>query len=254
MFEVKTVNYNLKRVPENAEAYLSNLFFILYFLYIAKKGGKKIEKAELQKGIADIYERLLEEGRIDTIKVFNLPLYRYHYGHYNQAIETEYTNRLVKGNLVDYSPKNKYAYVLTQKALELMERYDNTVQTEDKNFIKNTIQDYTRKNFIADFGRLIHHSHEKKVIYNNEIKAIDDLPEDELKAVAYNASPQSVNFDDFRKGIKATIFPTDYLLKLNSLLEEAEMAANPIEPAEQQKILSELLYSTTNNQQGDNTA
>ncbi|MAG44828.1 hypothetical protein CL633_02975 [bacterium] len=245
MFEVKTVNYNLKLIPQKADAYLSDLFFILYFLYIANKKKKTIDKAGLQKGIAYIFEKLNNKNKADKIKVFNLPLYRYKHGDYNKSIDDVYANKLSKNDLLEIDGVN---YKLTNKAIELIQDFDKSEENEDKKIVDSIIKEYIDKNIGFSFSRVRLWSHSRKVLNNDNETTVDKLTNDERKAIAYNASPQKVNFDKFKKGRKATIFPTQYLLKLNSLFEEAEMAINPIEPAEQNTILSELLHSKTNNQ------
>jgi len=244
MFEVKDATYNLRQVPERADAYLSDLFFILYFLYVAHKANKTIDKVKLQKGIADVFEQLNNKDKADKIKVFNLPLYRYHYGDYNKSIQSEYANKLLKDDLIDEIGNN---YKLAPQALRLMKEFDASEASAEKVTVTSIIKNYIDKNVGLGFGRIVWRAHSRKIINNGKQTTVDKLENNEKRAIAYNASPEQANFDEFRKGRKATIFPTQYLLRLNSLLEEAEMAMSPINSTEQDAILSELLGNNETN-------
>ena len=97
VFKVIETKRDLRTPPKKSEAYLSDLFFVLYLIYLSKT----ITRINIQKGIVYVLEKLLEKNKLDDIKIFNLSFYRWGYGDYNKSISTNYLPELLKGGLIE---------------------------------------------------------------------------------------------------------------------------------------------------------
>jgi hypothetical protein len=215
VFKAIKTNRSLRIPPKKSEAYLSDLFFILYFIYLNK--DKTRSKVNIQKGIVYVLEKLLERGKLEDIKIFNLPFYRWQYGDYNKYIASGYLPELLGGNLIEEG-KNEYSYITTEKANKLLERFEKeNSSNENLSSIKEIINSYPNEN---GFIHAVRYSHNRKVKVGEEEKSVDSLPKDETVAIAYNSNPEN------QDGLKSNIFPTNYLLALNSLLEETKLEQN----------------------------
>ncbi|OGZ78710.1 MAG: hypothetical protein A2528_03355 [Candidatus Staskawiczbacteria bacterium RIFOXYD2_FULL_37_9] len=226
VFKAIKTNRSLRIPPKKSEAYLSDLFFILYFIYLNK--DKTRSKINIQKGIVYVLEKLLEKGKLDDIKVFNLPFYRWTFGDYNKYIATGYLPELMGGNLIDEG-EQPYNYKTTEKANKFLERFEKeNSSNEDLLLIKDIINSYPNEN---DFWKPFRFSHERKVKVGEQEKSVDSLEKDESIAIAYNSNPEDED------GSKSNIISTSYLLALNSLLEETKIG----QPKESDLITSEII-------------
>src|SRR3989339_418068 len=226
VFKAIKTNRSLRIPPKKSEAYLSDLFFILYFIYLNK--DKTRSKINIQKGIVYVLEKLLEKGKLDDIKVFNLPFYRWTFGDYNKYIATGYLPELMGGNLIDEG-EQPYNYKTTEKANKFLERFEKeNSSNEDLLLIKDIINSYPNEN---DFWKPFRFSHERKVKVGEQEKSVDSLEKDESIAIAYNSNPEDED------GSKSNIISTSYLLALNSLLEETKIR----QPKESDLITSEII-------------
>jgi len=182
----------------------------------------------IQKGIVYVLEKLLEKGKLDDIKVFNLPFYRWTFGDYNKYIATGYLPELMGGNLIDEG-EQPYNYKTTEKANKFLERFEKeNSSNEDLLLIKDIINSYPNEN---DFWKPFRFSHERKVKVGEQEKSVDSLEKDESIAIAYNSNPEDED------GSKSNIISTSYLLALNSLLEETKIG----QPKESDLITSEII-------------
>lgn len=237
MFETKRSDNSLQTLPNKAEAYLSDLFFILYFIHLAK-----VDQVNLHKGIVYVLEELGKKNKLDEIKFFNLSFYRYKFGDYNKAIPTEYIPALMRVDLIEESNiKGRAIYQTTKKASRLLEKYDKeNIHDEDVALVKQAIKDYTSP--LKEFFEAVRFSHGRTVLHNGIKKTVDDLEEDEHVAIAYNASPEMFNSEYSERGTKASIFPTSYLLALNSLLEENKIEKQQLQhTSETKEVVEELM-------------
>ena len=223
MFKVIKTEQSLKKPPRKAEAYLSDLFFILYFIYLHQKKNKKLDKINLQKGIVYILEELQKQGKIDEIKIFNLAFYPWLHGDYNKIISENYIPKLLRGSLIE---EEGVYYRTTGRAKKLLEMYEN--ENVDNQNLKtiNEIFDNYPEGLRGSFRKARQYSHGRKVLVNDKVKLIDDLvlreeedfSKNEHTATAYNSSPKKIK--ELEDGFKSNIVNTNYLLALNSLLEE----------------------------------
>lgn len=231
VFKVIETQRDLRTPPKKSEAYLSDLFFVLYLIYLSKT----ISKINIQKGIVYVLEKLLEKNKLDDIKIFNLSFYRWGYGDYNKCISTNYIPELLKGGLIDEVNKGKNEYTLTAKTEKLFKRYEKENASNEKLvLVREIIDTYPedRKGFPFPFR----YSHKRKVEYEGKELSVDDLEPDENKAIAYNTNPNDT------EGFKSNIVSTNYLLAISSLLEEGQSGQE--ESEEREKIVKKLFQKT----------
>jgi len=209
---------------------LSDLFFILYLIHISKT----ISKINIQKGIVYILEKLLEEKKLDDIKIFNLSFYRWKHGDYNRYISTDYIPELLRGGLIEEVDEAKNEYITTDRANRLLEQYEKENSSSKKLLLVKKIIDTYPKNR-RSFRFAFRYSHNRKVEYKGKKISVDDLESNERLAIAYNSNPDDV------EGFKSNIVSTDYLLALNSLLEEGKSEQEKEKsPEKQEEIIKEL--------------
>jgi len=230
VFKVVETQRDLRTPPKKSEAYLSDLFFVLYLIYLSKT----ISKINIQKCIVYVLEKLLEKNKLDDIKVFNLSFYRWGYGDYNKCISTDYIPELLRGGLIEEVDGDKNGYTLTAEAGKLFKRYEKENASNEKLLlVQEIIGTYPedRKGFLFPFG----YSHKRKVEYKGKELSIDDLEPDESKATAYNTNPNEI------EGFKSNIVSTNYLLALSSLLDGEQSKQEESEEQEERvkKILQE---------------
>ena len=102
MFEVVKKEYRLdSKLPKKAEAQLSDLFFLLYLLYLGTLKRIPISKYGINKCIADIFIALEKDHKLNNIKIFNIPLYKHQHGHCNEVIEKKYIKELLEAGLIE---------------------------------------------------------------------------------------------------------------------------------------------------------
>lgn len=232
VFKIIETKRNLCTPPKKTEAYLSDVFFILYLIYLSKK----MSRINIQKIIVYTLVKLLEKDKLNEIKIFNLPFYCWKYGDYNKCISTNYIPELLKGGLIEEVDGDKNEYISTNKAERLFKKYEEENITNKKLLLVKEIIDSYPKDRIS-FLNTFRASHKRKVEDNGKELSVDDLRPDEKKAIAYNSNPDNV------EGFKSNIVSTNYLLALGSLLEEEKPEERKESSEEQEKIVSGLLQA-----------
>jgi hypothetical protein len=228
MFKAINNDYLLdSRLPQKADAQLSDLFFLLYILYLGTLRRIPISKFGINKCIADIYIYLERQNKIDDIKIFNIPLYKHQYGHLNEVIEKKYINELLTTGLVKEG--GFHSYLLGDKAFKLMEQYDTNQNEENKKLIEGEMLIFMEKYLKDfDFGLLKGDSHKQKIEdLDGKTKTVHDLPIEKTKAIAYNSSFE--DFDKLKIGQVSSIIPTRFLTALSALLEEKDLETVPLD-------------------------
>jgi len=223
MFQAIKTKYSLDEfLPKKADAQLSDLFFILYVIYMGSLRRIPISIIGINKCIAEIVLYLEKERKLDEIKIFNVPFYKHQHGHCNEIIKEKYIQELLNAELIGSEPMYPHAYFLTDKSVELIEKYYSNVASENKKKIEKEIIkfiDVYMKDF--DFGILKKHFHNEYIKdINGKNRKIHTLPIEKEKAIAYNASPK--NFPKLEEGQASNIIPTEYLTALSVLLEKDE--------------------------------
>lgn len=239
MFKVIQKKYRLdSKLPEKAEAQLSDLFFLLYIFYIGTLKRIPISKYGINKCIADIFISLEKEGKLENIKVFNIPLYKHQHGHCNEIIEKKYIKELLQANLIKENPDD-YSYNIRKNAFELMERFSSDEESPKKEWVEKQIVNFIEKYLKDfDFGIIKNSSHQQKIKdINGKIRTVHELPIEKTKAIAYNSSPE--NFPELEKGQASNIIPIKFLTALSILLEEKEIESKIT--IEEEKYLEKML-------------
>lgn len=233
MFKTIDTGKDLNNLNLKAEAKLSDMFFLLYALYFFASHDVKISKIGIQKFITYLLDTLEKEGALDKNHYFNLPLYKWKFGTYNEAIKTRYINELIGGDLVKIDSIN---YLITNKGVEFIEEFiEHSDEKNDKiEFLEKTLTEFNSK-YLKDgdvFGKLKNYSHNIKVKFGNEIKKVDDLESKQSIAVMYNSI-------DFVDGKKSDLVPEEFLTKLSFIIQENKQL--PDDETDRDLILSQIL-------------
>lgn len=240
MFQAIRKEYSLdSKLPKKAEAQLSDLFFLLYIFYIGTLRRIPITKYGINKCIADIFLALEKEGKLDNIKVFNVPLYKHQYGHCNEIIEKKYINELLRAGLLKVKESPNHSYDISEEAFNLIEKFNSSEENTKKKWVEKQIINFIEKYLKAfDFGIIKNSFHGQKIIdIDGKIKTVHDLPIDKTEAIAYNSSPE--NFSKLEEGRISDIIPTKFLTALSILLEAKEV--EPEITIEEKKDLEKML-------------
>lgn len=233
MFQTIRAKNSLDEVKFKAEAQLSDMFFILYLLYQVSANELKISKYGINKLITYLLDDLEKNRLLEQNHYFNLPLYKWQHGTFNQAIENRYLKELTKGGLVKLDPTNAFTFFPTEKAIKFIEEYKNYIEKDEKVLRLDDIIDRFSEKYLAGyvhFGELKEYSHGIEVKSDNKVVTVHDLANDDSVAVVYNK-------EDFTTGKIADIVPQEFLTKLAFLIQENQQA---VEPVEQEKVLSEM--------------
>lgn len=217
MFKAIHSSESLRRLNLNAEAKLSDMFILLYALYLISANETKISKISIHKLITYVLETLEDNKKRAEIHLFNLPQYKWQYGTYNQSLETEYLNTLTSGLLIKRDPLNPLNYSLTEDGLKLIEEYiDRVPKNNNVDFFDDTVNKFS-DTYLRDFSfdKVRDYSHNIKISVDNSTKKVHDLDNNDKLAIIYNS-------EDFNNGKRADIIPPEFITKLSLLLEESK--------------------------------
>jgi hypothetical protein len=230
-----SVDYNLQDLTQTPEATLSDLFILLYSIYLLEESGALPSRLALNKLYPFIFQKLEEANKLNKIQIFNLPFYKMDEGHYNKAIREKYLKKLLKSKLI--KPMNDTSYGLTPKAAKMIKDYvdDKRIRKSREQF-KKIVNDYSKtflygKKYQEIFLNLKGYSHNTAIEDEGKKISVHDLPKTDFKAIAYN-SP------DFKTGKVSNIVPEEYLEIL------AHEMQSSIEINEKDKQLAKKLLST----------
>lgn len=215
------VGYNLQNITQTPSAHLSDLFILLYTIFLIEEAGGVASKIALNKIFPFVFDHLEKIGKIEEIKIFNLPFYKMQYGHYNKSLVEKYLKELERADLVKSRDKRTNYYELTTRTESFLKKYRSTVRSKatDKIFFEDLVTAFTlgylkNASSIKVFETLKKLSHTMLVKDNGQIKSVGQLPTDDNKAVSYNNK-------NFRKGEPSNIVPHPYLTLLANELQQA---------------------------------
>lgn len=215
--KVLKVNYNLQNLTQKPEAHLSDLFILLYSMFLIEKQGGKSSRYVLNKLFPFIFQKLEEKNELKKIFIFNLPFYKMKGGHYNKSLWNKYLKKLERAGLII---ENKEAsYTISKQAKTLMEDFVKNERTSDKDrkfeeLIKEFFKKYLEGNNYNEIYKVLNaFSHTTLVEENGQQIRVDDLEISDYKAIAYNN-------EDFQKGKRSSIVPEKYLTLLAYKLKE----------------------------------
>lgn len=212
-----TVNYNLQKITQKPEAHLSDLFILLYTIFLIKKNGGIPTRYVLNKLFPYIFDRLESKGELNKLRIFNLPFYKMKGGHYNKSLSQKYLKSLGEANLV--TEEQGAAYELTRRAKEIVKEYsdDERVLAESKEFedlveefVERYLKDSEYWKIYKDLGSM---SHTMLVEDEGIKKRVDDLEIDDFKAISYNN-------ENFEQGKLSDLVPEPYLTLLAHELQK----------------------------------
>lgn len=212
-----TVNYNLQQITQRPEAHLSDLFILLYTIFLIKKNGGTPTRYVLNKLFPYIFDKLESKGELSKLMIFNLPFYKMKGGHYNKSLSQKYLKTLADSNLV--IAEQGAAYELTSRAKAIIKEYleDKGIPAESNEF-ENLVEEFVKK-FLKDsdywkiYKDLGSMSHTMLVEDSGSKKRVDDLEIDDFKAISYNSA-------NFKKGEPSDLVPEPYLTLLAHELQE----------------------------------
>lgn len=211
------VDYNLQDLTQTPEAHLSDLFVLLYSMFLIEKQGATSSKYSLNKLFPYIFEKLEEKDTLDSTAIFNLPFYKMKYGHYNKSLCVAYLKKLEKADLLREKPNASYA--LTAKGKLLIKNFSEQVSARPKNKeFEQIVGEFTSKflkgkNYYEVLKVLRSYSHTSLVDDRRKRVRVDDLETNDNIAIAYNHK-------NFKKGKRADIVPSEYLTLLAHKLRE----------------------------------
>lgn len=215
-----TVNYNLQKITQKPEAHLSDLFILLYTIFLIKKHGGTPSKYALNKVFPYIFDKLETKGELNRLMIFNLPFYKMKGGHYNKSLSHKYLKTLAKSNLI--TEEQGAAYVLTNRAKALIKEYleDKEASIESKEEFENLVEEFVEKflkdsNYNQIYKDLNSMSHTMLVEDEGSKKRVDDLEIDDFKAISYNS-------ENFEQGKPSDLVPEPYLTILAHELQKSQ--------------------------------
>ncbi len=216
------VDYNLQDLTQTSEAHLSDLFVLLYSIFLIEEGGATPSRYSLNKLFPYVFQKLEERGRLEESAIFNLPFYKWGGGHFNKSLWASYLRKLEKAGLL--REKTGASYLLTTQGKSLIKDFteNERAKSEDKEFeqlVDEFITKFLRnKNYNEVWTVLNSYSHTTLVDDEGKKVRVDDLETDDLKAISYNNK-------DFKKGRRSSIVPSEYLTLLaHKLREEAKIS------------------------------
>jgi len=215
---MKTIHtgYNLQNITQKPEAYLSDLFILLYSIYLIDKNGANTTKLALMKLYPYIFDRLESADKLEKIAIFNLPFYKMIHGHYNRSLIDKYIKKLKEAGLLNQSG---ISYSLTRESQQLMNNFYKKMREDSDKLLEELIGEFSIKFLNSDnnksFQALSYVSHRMIVDDNGVKKTVDDLEIDDNTAISYN-------FEDFKEGRQSDIVPDQYLTLLASQLQEKD--------------------------------
>lgn len=212
-----TVNYNLQQITQIPEAHLSDLFILLYTIFLIKKNHGTPTKYVLNKLFPYIFDKLESKGELNKLMIFNLPFYKMKGGHYNKSLSQKYLKSLTDANLV--TEEQGAAYELTSRAKTIVKEYleDAGTSAESKEF-ENLVEEFVEK-FLKDsdywkiYKDLGSMSHTMLVEDEGTKKRVDDLEIDDSKAISYNN-------ENFKQGKLSNLVSEPYLTLLAHELQK----------------------------------
>lgn len=205
------VSYNLQELTQTPEAHLSDLFVLLYTMFLVEQQKVKSSRYSLNKLFPYIFTKLEEGGNIDSLRVFNLPFYKMKGGHYNKSLRDRYLKKLTGAGLIEET--ERYCYVLTSKARKLMREFYNSERKEtESNLFESLVDEFVKKYLQGRdddevYKGLWAFSHTTLVDDDGRTITVDNLQIDDNKAIAYNGR-------DFKEGRRSSIVPPEYLTAL----------------------------------------
>jgi len=211
------VDYNLQNLTQAPEAHLSDLFVLLYSIFLIEKGGATPSRYALNKLFPYIFQKLEEQGELEKTIVFNLPFYKMKGGHFNKSLCESYLRKLENADLL--REKSGASYILTTQGKNLIEEFAKNERTKsvDKKFeqlVDEFVIKFLRnKNYNEVFTVLNSYSHTTLVNDRGKKVRVDDLEINDLKAISYNSKY-------FKKGKRSSIVPGEYLTLLAHKLRE----------------------------------
>ena len=213
---MKTINtkYNLQEITQKPEAYLSDLFILLYSIYLIDKGRSTPTRYSLNKLFPFIFDKLESSRELDKLVIFNLPFYKMRDGHYNKSIVTKYLKKLEENELVQ---SEGYTYKLTPSSKKILDSFykdqkENSLNKTFLNLVNNFVLQYLHPNSSMSFAALRTFSHRMIVEDEGISKTVDDLETNDFKAISYNIK-------NFKDGQKSNLIPDQYLTLLASHLQ-----------------------------------
>jgi len=243
--KTKKVDYNLQNITQNSEAHLSDLFILLYSIFLIDEAGGTPSRYAFNKlfpFIFDELERRLDEG--ESLHIFNLPFYKMRQGHFNKSLGRKYLKTLKEAGLINAKPMASYE--LTDRASKIIKQYHRELRqpAENKQF-EELVTEFTKKflegrSYDEVWSALNEFSHSMLVEDEGVVKAVDNIEVDsrDNTAISYNS-------EDFKEGKPSDIVTRPYLTLLASELLQTEEPE--VEPEELAKV-SDLLPQPSGNQ------
>jgi len=211
------VDYNLQDLTQTPEAHLSDLFVLLYSIFLIEEGGATPSKYSLNKLFPYIFQKLEERGRLEESAIFNLPFYKMKGGHYNKSLSALYLRKLEKADLL--REKRGASYVLTTQGKSLIKDFieNERAKSENKEFeqlVDEFITKFLRDNNYYEVWTVLNsYSHTTLVEDEGKKVKVEDLERDDLKAISYNDK-------GFKKGKRSSLVSSEYLTLLAHKLKE----------------------------------
>lgn len=210
---MKTIrtDYNLQEITQKADAYLSDLFILLYSMFLIEKSGSVPSRYSLNKLFPFIFDKLEGEGKLEDLRIFNLPFYKMQGGHFNKSLKQRYLKKLEEAGLIE--PRGQASYKLTRRSTELMQQFyrEEGRRVESREF-EDLVNEYCQRflkgrNYNEILSLLRAFSHTLLVEDNGEKVSVDALEIDDYKAISYNGK-------DFKEGKRSNLIPPQYLTLL----------------------------------------
>jgi len=234
--KVIEVNYNLQNNTQTPKATLSDLFILLYSIYLLEEKGANPSILTLNKLYPFIFQKLEEKNELDKLQVFNLPFYKMDKGHYNKSLKNNYLARLLKANLIEKGAEASYK--LKSETKRMISGFHKELGANDynKEFVSLVTEYITLfiegRNYNDVYNALHDFSHGSIVEKEGKKISVHELATDDNLAIAYN-SP------DFKVGKPSNLVPTEYLTLLGYMLQEN------VKPNESSKELVETLLQSS---------
>lgn len=231
MKTIKT-KYNLQMITQKPEAYLSDLFILLYSIYIIDKDRGTPTRYSLNKLFPFIFDKLESSRELDKLVIFNLPFYKMRDGHYNKSLVTKYLKKLEENELVQ---SEGYSYKVTPLSKKILDSFykdqkENSLNKTFLNLVNNFVLQYLHPSSRMSFDALRAFSHRMIVEDEGINKTVDDLETNDFKAISYNIK-------NFKDGQKSNLVPDQYLTLLASHLQN-KPKINKEDLATVEKLLS----------------
>ena len=234
--KVIEVSYNLQANTQTSKATLSDLFILLYSIYLLQERGAKPSILTLNKLYPYIFQKLEEKNELDKLQVFNLPFYKMDRGHYNKSLKNKYLAKLLEAGLVEEGDESSYKLKSNARSM-IRDFYEESKENDYNKEFVSLVTEYVKRfiegrNYNDIYNALHHFSHSSLVEKSGEMTSVHELDTDDNSAIAYNTP-------DFREGKPSNLVPTEYLTLLGYMLQEN------VKPTESSKELVETLLQSS---------